>query len=254
MCLVLIDVHCHANLYLELGQLIKDSHNAGVEKVIAVSMSVISQKRILELCDLYDLFYPSLGIHPEEIQRNKQIENMIESVEQLIRNNKKKICCIGEIGLDHHFIKDRETYPLQKKVFNLMLSIAQDLDLPVNLHTKGAEKEVFELLPSYNLSNVNIHWYSGPEQFLKEGIERGYYFSITPALKYSPLVRKTVEIVDINHILLESDGPIKYTNETGTPAMIKEVLREISSIKSISLKELEHKIHSNTKKIFPKIF
>ena len=86
---MLIDVHCHANLYLELDQLIKDSHNAGVEKVIAVSMSVISQKRILELCDHYNLFYPSLGIHPEEIQRNKQIEKMIESVEQLIRNNKK---------------------------------------------------------------------------------------------------------------------------------------------------------------------
>ncbi|MHA1194057.1 MAG: TatD family hydrolase [Promethearchaeota archaeon] len=251
---MLIDVHCHANLYLELDHLIKDSHDAGVEKVIAVAMSVISQKRILELCEHHDLFYPSLGIHPEETQMNKQILNMIGSVEQLIKNNKNKICCIGEIGLDHYFIKDRETYPLQEKVFNLMLSLAQDLKLPVNLHTKGAEKEVFELLPSYNLSNVNIHWYSGPEQFLKEGIERGYYFSITPAIKYSPMVRKTVEKVDIDHILLESDGPIKYTNKMGTPAMIKDVLREISSIKSISLELLEHKLHKNTKKIFPKIF
>lgn len=251
---MLIDVHCHANLYLELENLIKDSRNAGIEKVIAVSMSTISQERTLELCDQYELFYPSLGIHPEEIKRNKQIEDKIESTEQLIRKNKNKICCIGEIGLDHHFIKNQETYPLQEKIFKLMLSIAQDLELPVNLHTKGAEKEVFDLLPSYDISNVNIHWYSGPERFLKEGIERGYYFSITPALKYSPLVRKTVEIIDIDHILLESDGPVKYLNETGTPAMIKGVLENISLIKSISLKDLENKIQNNTKKIFPKIF
>lgn len=251
---MLIDVHCHANLYLELGNLITESHNANVEKVIAVAMSVISQKRILELCEHHDLFYPALGIHPEEILINKQINNMIESVKQLIRNNKNKLCCIGEIGLDHHFIKDRDTYSLQEKVFNLMLSLAQDLELPVNLHTKGAEKEVFDLLPSYNISNVNIHWYSGPEQFIKEGIERGYYFSITPAIKYSPLVRKTVELVDIDHLLLESDGPIKYTNKTGTPAMIKDVIKIISEIKSVNLIEMENQIESNTREIFPKLF
>ena len=251
---MLIDVHCHANLYLELDHLITESHNADVEKVIAVAMSVISQKRILELCEHHDLFYPSLGIHPEEILMNKQINNMIESVKQLIRNNKNKLCCIGEIGLDHHFIKDRDTYPLQEKVFNLMLSLAQDLELPVNLHTKGAEKEVFELLPSYNISNVNIHWYSGPEQFLKEGIERGYYFSITPAIKYSPMVRKTVELVEIDHLLLESDGPMKYNNKTGTPVMIKDVLKIISEIKKVNLIEMEHQIESNTREIFPKLF
>jgi len=251
---MLIDVHCHANLYMELDQLIKDSYDAGLEKVIAVAMSVISQKRILELCEHHDLFYPSLGIHPEEIQMNKQIHNMIGSVEQLIRNNKNQIYCIGEIGLDHYFIKDRETYSLQEKVFNLMLSLAQDLKLPVNLHTKGAEKEVFELLPSYNISNVNIHWYSGPEQFLKEGIERGYYFSITPAIKYSPMVRKTVTMVDIDHILLESDGPVKYSGQIGTPIMIKDVLKIISDIKKVDIIEMENQIERNTREIFPKLF
>jgi len=251
---MLIDVHCHANLYLELNHLIKDSHDAGIEKIIAVAMSVISQKRILELCDHHDLFYPSLGIHPEEIQMNKQIIDMIGSVEQLIRENKSKICCIGEIGLDHHFIKDLETYPLQEKIFNLMLSLAQELKLPVNLHTKGAENEVFELLPSYDIPNVNIHWYSGPEQFLKEGIERGYYFSITPAIKYSTMVRKTVCMVEIDHLLLESDGPVKYSGRIGTPMMIKDVLKIIGDIKKVDIIEMENQIERNTRDIFPKLF
>ena len=126
--------------------------------------------------------------------------------------------------------------------------------LPVNLHTKGAEDIIFEMLPSYKIPNVNIHWFSGPEKFLSEGIERGYYFSITPAINYSPAVKKTVSMVDIEHLLLESDGPVKYSGNIGTPAMIRAVLNTISKQKNIDLKELELQIEKNTKTIFPKIF
>ncbi|MFX1453978.1 MAG: TatD family hydrolase [Promethearchaeota archaeon] len=251
---MLIDIHCHANLYLTLEEVVKEAKTVGVGKIIGVGMSYISLKRILEISERYEEIYPALGIHPEEVQANKEIENQLESVYDIIRNNKERICAIGEVGLDHHFIKEKELYPLQRKIFESMLSLAQELDLPVNLHTKGAEKIVFDLLPSYKIPNINIHWYSGPEEFLNLGIERGYFFSITPALSYSPAVKKTVLKVDKEYLLLESDGPVKYSGQTGTPAMIREVLRSISKIKNISIEELEYQIHKNTKKIFPKIF
>ena len=161
---------------------------------------------------------------------------------------------IGEIGLDHHFVKDKELYPLQKTIFNKMLLLAQDLELPVNLHTKGAEKIVFDTLPSYKIPNVNIHWYSGPENFLKLGMDRGYYFSITPAISYSPVVKKVVLSVDKEHLLLESDGPVKYSGKIGVPAIVKNVLNSISILKEINSDELEKQVEENTRKIFPRIF
>ena len=251
---MLIDVHCHANLYLAIDQIIKESRSVGIVKVIAVAMSVISQERIVEICESYDLFFPALGIHPEEININKEIEKEIDSVIENILRNKDIICCIGEIGLDHHFIKDKENYPLQLKIFKQMLTLAEKLNLPVNIHSKGAEQEVYQTLTSYNLPNVNIHWYSGPEKFLMEGIERGYYFSITPAVKYSPPVKKTVNLVEVDHLLLESDGPVKYSGQIGRPSMIIEVLNEIAKIKNVPLEKLEVQIYNNTKKVFPKIF
>ena len=251
---MLIDIHCHANLYLVIDEIIKEAKSVGVEKIISVGMSFISLERILEISNKYEMIYAALGIHPEEVNVNKEIENQLDSAIDLIKKNKDKICAIGEIGLDHHFVKIEELYPLQKKIFEKMLSIAQDLELPVNLHTKGAEELVFDLLPSYNIPNVNIHWYSGPEQFLNEGIDRGYYFSITPAISYSPAVKKTVLKVDKDFILLESDGPVKYSGKIGTPAMIKDVLKTISKLKEIDLLELEQQIEKNTKKVFPKIF
>lgn len=251
---MLIDIHCHMNLYLVIEEIIKEAKNVGVEKVISVGMSFTSLERILEISSKFDMIYPALGIHPEEVKMNKNIESQLDSVIDIIKKNQENICAIGEIGLDHHFIKEKEKYPLQKKIFEIMLSLAQELSLPVNLHTKGAEKLIFDMLPSYKIPNINIHWYSGPDNFLNEGIDRGYYFSITPAINYSPAVKKTVSMVDSEHLLLESDGPVKYSGNIGTPAMIREVLNTISKQKNIGLKELELQIENNTKTIFPNIF
>jgi TatD DNase family protein len=251
---MLIDIHCHANLYLAIDEIIREAKNVGVEKIISVGMSAISLQRVLDISNQYESIYPSLGIHPEEVQMNEQIENQLEEVVDFIKKNKESICSIGEIGLDHHFVKNEELYPLQKKIFENMLSLAQEFQLPVNLHTKGAEKLVFDLLPSFNIPNVNIHWYSGPENYLKLGIDRGYYFSITPAISYSPAVKKTVYMVDKEHLLLESDGPVKYAGKIGTPAMIRETLNSIAKFKEIPSEDLENQIFDNTRRIFPKIF
>jgi TatD DNase family protein len=251
---MLIDIHCHTNLYLTLEEIIKEAKKVGVEKIISVGMSFTSLERILEISDKFNTIYPALGIHPEEVSMNKEIKNQLDSVIDLIKKNCEKICAIGEIGLDHHFVKEKGLYPLQKEIFEVMLGLAQDLNLPVNLHTKGAENLVFETLPSYTIPNVNIHWYSGPEEFLNIGIDRGYYFSITPAISYSPAVINTVLKVDKKFLLLESDGPVKYSGIIGTPAMIKDVVISISKLKEIDSKELEMQIESNTRKIFPKLF
>ena len=251
---MLIDVHCHINLYLTIDQVIKNARDVGVYKIIAVAMSSISQERVLEIASQYNEVFAALGIHPEEVEMNKKIEQQLDSIIDLIKKNKRNLCAIGEIGLDHHFIKDKELFPIQKKIFEKMLLVAQELELPVNLHTKGAEKIVFDMLPSYKIPNINIHWYSGPEKFLKIGIDRGYYFSITPAITYSPAVKNVVLEVDKEHLLLESDGPVKYSGDTGVPAMVKNVLNAISRLKEISSSELEQQIEENTRMIFPKIF
>jgi len=251
---MMVDIHFHANLYLNLDEIIQDAKKAGVSKIISVGMSQLSLERIMEISDKYEMLYPALGIHPEEVKMNEKIEANLEDICEYIKKNSKKICAIGEIGMDHYFVKNNDLYPLQRTIFQEMLSLAQELNLPVNLHTKGAEKEVFELLPSYNIPNVNIHWYSGPEDLLKIAIERGYYFSITPAILYSPPVKKVVKSIDKSHLLLESDGPVKYSGKVGAPAMIKDVLFQISKIKNIKKNELEMQILENTKRIFPKIF
>lgn len=239
---------------MNLNQILEEARANNVRKIIGVSMSKTSLRRIIEISSYHDTIYPALGIHPEEVKMNENIGQELDSIIDYIREKKDIIVGVGEIGLDHHFVEDSELYPLQERIFKSMLSLAQDLNLPVNLHTKGAEKEVFEILTSYDIPNINIHWYSGPEKYLDLGIERGYFFSVTPAISYSPAVKKVVSKVDIDHLLLESDGPVKYSGKVGTPAMVKDVLAKISQLKNIDERELEEQIEKNTKNIFPKLF
>ena len=251
---MLIDIHCHLNLYLVPEEVVSDAQQVGVEKIIAVAMSAVSQKRIIQLGERFNSVYPALGVHPQEVAENKNIHKELDEIIDFITINKDKLCAIGEIGMDHHFVRDETLWPLQEKIFKKMLELAQKFNLPVNLHVKGAEKEVFEILPSYKLPDINIHWYSGPQELVKVGLNRGYYFSITPAIDYSPPVRQTVELCEPLNLLLESDGPVRYHNQTGTPSMIPDVLKKLSEIKKISKKNLEAQILENTKKIFQKIF
>jgi TatD DNase family protein len=251
---MLIDVHCHLNLYLIPEDIISDAQRVEVEKIIAVAMSAKSQNRILELAERFESVFPALGIHPQEVQENKNIHRDLNAIVDFITIHSDKLCAIGEIGMDHYFVKDNSLWPLQEKIFKTMLELAQKFKLPVNLHLKGAEKEVFEILTSYKLPNINIHWYSGPQNLVKDGIDRGYFFSITPAIDYSPPVKKTVNLCEPHNLLLESDGPVRYHNQIGTPAMIPDVLKKVSEIKKISTDNLKIQILENTKKVFPKIF
>jgi len=83
---ILIDVHCHINLYLTIDKVIKNARDVGVEKIIAVAMSSISQERILEMASQYNEVFASLGIHPEEVKMNEEIEQQLDLIIDLINN------------------------------------------------------------------------------------------------------------------------------------------------------------------------
>jgi len=65
---------------------------------------------------------------------------------------------------------------------------------------------------------------------------------------------RTVNQVEQEYLLVESDGPVRSKGKTWTPALIKDIIIKISQIKGIPLSELELQIYNNTKEIFTKLF
>ena len=155
---------------------------------------------------------------------------------------------IGEIGLDHHFINDTSQYDSQLKVFEFFLSVAKEQNKIVNLHTKGAEKEIINRLTYYDIQHPIIHWYSGSLEDFYDLIDYGAYFTIGVEVLYSDHIRKLARQLPIKQLLTETDNPGGYrwlTGEIGMPSIIKNVLASLAEIKDTTTENVIQTVQDN---------
>ena len=119
---------------------------------------------------------------------------------------------LEEIGLDFskNYVDSKEK---QIYAFRSVLNYIKGDNKIVSVHSRKAEKEVFELLQEYGTKNVIFHWYSGPLNLIDEIINAGYYFSINEAMTTSISGRKIISKIPLNRILTETDAPFnKHSN------------------------------------------
>ncbi len=247
------DTHCHLSLFSDIQSVISRAKNNSVSYILAVSMYYKDNWDVLKLAKSYSEVIPALGIHPIEAPNLTDVEEKLETIEKLMIENEIRV--VGEVGLDRYFIKEEKLWKKQEYVFNHFLAFALDKNLPINLHGKYAEKELFSTLSNYDLNVVVVHWFAGSPELVKEGVNRGYYFSVTPEVFYSKRMKRLVELVPIEQLLSESDGPVKYKKPqkfVGEPALMGKVINEIATIKNQDSGEVERLIYKTATDIFLK--
>jgi TatD DNase family protein len=152
----------------------------------------------------------ALGLHPLLASENKNELPLFNSLLD-------QTSYIGEIGLDFSkeglSTKDDQVFVLRK-----LLAKLEGKKKIISVHSRKAEKELFDLLCEYNINNVIFHWYSGPIDLIPFIISKGYYFSINEAMSISKNGRAIIKEIPRNRILTESDAP--FNNK----ADIKEAL------------------------------
>ena len=149
-----IDAHSHLDRYTEDLEQSLDEISQHKIFTISNSMDLPSYERNLEIASRCNLVLPTFGIHPWNAPE------YVDSLEDL-RKAINQSPMIGEIGLDHHFVRDASQYPAQAQVFEFFLKAASQQGKIVILHTMGAEQEVLRLLRCHNIRRAIIHWYSG---------------------------------------------------------------------------------------------
>jgi TatD DNase family protein len=238
---MLIDAHVHMDKYgADLNQALQEIRTYHIF-TIAVAMDVPSYKRSLEIGDECGLVLPTFGVHPrrapEYVDRLNELSPFIE-----------RSPAIGEIGLDFHWVKESFQYPAQLKVLEYFLAAAREQNKMVNLHTKGAEKNILELLERYDIQHAIVHWYSGPLDILRALIQFGAYFTIGVEVCYSDIIRAIAREIPDHLLLTETDNPggLKWlTGVVGMPKDVQNVLDEIARLRSISSQRVAEDIHAN---------
>lgn len=250
----LIDAHVHLSDQEYAGhieKLISDAKNTGVVALITNSMDLRTCKNDIALSNKYPgLVYPALGIHPWNVNVLKP--NELEETITFILENKSCVKAIGEIGLDNKY---ETIWEQQMLVFDKMLHLAETLEVPVIIHSRGTTDKIVEMLPSYHLKRVLLHWFSYPMSALAKAVDNGYFITEGPPITYSNGIREVVEKCPISNIMTETDGPVTYwkqpfNGQLTKPSYIRNVVGAIAEIKKIPFEEAAEHIAKNFEDFF----
>jgi TatD DNase family protein len=251
-----VDVHIHlsdAEYAACISEIIAEAKNSDVVALVSNSMNLETCVGSLRLAEQYPgMVYAALGIHPWTA--NDLTENEFQQIVDLIAKNKqnKALIAIGEIGLDSKYMK---IWDKQLNVFDSMLHLAETLDLPVIIHSRGTTAQIVDMLPSYRLKRVLLHWFSNPVSVLTKALEKGYYISEGAPTAYSNGIRDVVKRTPITNLLTETDGPVRFFKpplggRRTTPAFIPTVARAIAEMKNMDVESVADQIMKNFEDFF----
>ena len=242
---MLIDAHAHVDRYDLVGPGALESALRDIDQhrilTISNSMDLPSYERNLAIGQKCDLVLPIFGVHPWNApQYADRLDDLRGAVE--------RSPMIGEIGLDYHFVEDASLYPAQRRVFEFFLAAAREQGKIVNLHTKGAEKTVLELLDRYEIPRAIVHWYSGPLDIFREMIARGMYFTVGVEVLYSEHIRAITREIPSERLLTETDnpgGPKGFVGGPGMPALLKDVIQGVAEVRKTKVEAITETVWSN---------
>jgi len=248
---MLVDVHSHLDypdLYDRLDEIIANAKKVGVKAVLASGVDPESNKKVLEISKKYDIVEASLGLYPMDAHKEPATFDVEEEL-QFLRDHKDEFIAVGEIGLDLHHGKD---IVKQKEVFRKVLGVAKELDKPVIIHSRKAEVEALDILEESGMKKVVMHSFITRKSNIKRAYELGFYFSIPPAIVNIPQFQEIVKMVDVNHLLTETDAPFlgPYKDKPNEPAFVVETIKKIAEIKGMDEEEVQNNIWMNYQKLF----
>lgn len=221
----LIDTHAHLDHIEDLEGAFTRADEAGVGRIVAVSIDLPSSRKNLEIKK--DHLTPgislAMGMHPSDIALDD-----LDELADLIRGERRHLSAVGEIGLDFWckwVRKDDEKKAAQRKVFRALLELAAELDLPAVVHSRGTWRECLETVKAVGLAKVEFHWYSGPVDVLKGILDSGYVISASPSLAYSTPSKEAIRYAPIEQVMIETDSPVFYRDrspDTGDEGFLSE--------------------------------
>ena len=244
----IFDAHIHLSdpeYESDIPLIMQSMHKQNI-KACCVSMDSDTCKNTLKLSEQDKNILPFLGVHPEKAQDNPT------SVYEMIKENKNKISGIGEIGLDRTYVKSDDEWEIQKQVFSKQLDFAEKFQKPVSIHSRKTLDDVFDILSSYKISNVLLHWFDGNKKQLKKATDLGIYVSYGPLLVYANDKQALLANTQIDKILVETDGPVRFSRcfgyKTAQILFLPSVIFCASRILNMTYEETVEILEQNSRK------
>lgn len=230
---------------------ISNARKAGIITIVP-STTVEDIFEVDKFIQKYDDIYGYVGVFPEEVK--DFTDKTLSDMEKLIKNN-KKIIGIGEVGLDYYW--DKSFKELQKEVFIKQIEFANQMNLPLNIHSREAHLDTLEILKKYNKNSTAIlHCYSGSLEFAKECIKEGIYIALGGVVTFKNALKakEVAANIPLEYLLLETDdpylAPVPYRGKENQPLYVTYVAQAIADLRNTTVDEIAKSTTANAERIF----
>ncbi len=250
---MLIDTHCHLTdkKFTDVRTVIEEAKEAGVAKIVVPAINIEDSKLAAKVAEGEDV-YAMAGVHPEEVEGITDVNKMAEELRQILSQTNKMVG-IGEIGLDFYWDKEKKTKKKQIEVFAAQMELAVQMNLPVVIHMREAEKEMREVLEKMKVvPRGQFHCFAGSEDFLELILDKGFYVSFAGNITYKTAenLRDMVKKVPLSRLLLETDSPYlspePLRGTVNTPANVKIIATAIAAELEVETNILIEQTGKNT--------
>ena len=254
------DSHSHYNdekFDEDREQIIKETYEADVTKFVCAGYNIQSSLFSLNMSEKYEFIYSICGISPNDIpQSEQQLWKDINEITEIVKkNNSKKLVAIGEIGLDYYWSKENKD--LQKQAFIKQIELANELDLPIVIHSRDASVDTIDILEKHKVNRTGIfHCCQLNQELVRQALELGYYISFAGPItfKNSKNAPEVIKMVPSDRILIETDSPYlapePNRGKRNDCRNVKYVAQKIADVKGYSLEEVAKKTYENAMRIF----
>ena len=256
----LIDTHAHLDfpeLYNRLDEVLKNALENGVKRIVTISTNLNKIDKIIEISKNYEEVYHTVGVHPNEVLKDKNNSNY----EMILNLSKNEKCVgIGECGLDYHYGNDSKTE--QKASFITQINVSRATNLPLIIHARDADKDMINILENEYKNGpfkAILHCFSSGKDLALCGINLGFYISFSGIVtfKSAKLIQEIATLIPDDKILVETDAP--YLSPTPLRGSINEpkncsiTAKYLADIRKCEFSTFIDQLYMNSFKIFDKI-
>lgn len=254
------DSHAHYNDEKFDGdreQIIKETYNSGVTKFICAGYDIKSSKKAIEISEKYEFIYSICGISPNDIPQSEQeLWKNIDEISKIATQNKgKKLVAIGEIGLDYYW--NKENKELQKKAFIKQIELANNLKLPIVIHSRDASVDTVQIIKENPVNKLGIfHCCQLNQEMVKNALELGYYISFAGPITFKNAKNaiEVVKMVPLERILIETDSPYltpePNRGKRNDSRNVRYVAQKIAELKNMPIELVAKVTYENAMRIF----
>lgn len=248
---MIFDTHAHYDdkaFDNDRDELLSRLFSENVAYIVNQGTNLALSKYSIALSEQYENMYCAVGIHPECITDSSIAD--LDEIKKLARH--QKVVAIGEIGLDYYWDIPKEP---QKMIFEKQLIMANELDMPVNIHDREAHGDTLALVRKYKPKGI-LHCFSGSVEMAREIVKLGMYIGMGGVVTFKNS-RKAVEVISdipLERLVLETDcpylSPMPFRGKRNDSGMIQYTAEKIAEIKQISVEEVLKTTFDNAGKIY----